>query len=181
MNLPNKLTVFRVLLVPVFVLIYYSNIANSSLIAAIVFIIASLTDLLDGYIARKYNLVTNFGKFMDPLADKILVAAALILFVESGTVPGWVLMVVIAREFIVSGIRLVAANNNITIAAGNLGKLKTATQMVSIVMILMNNFPLGMDSIRVDMILLYISTILTVISGIEYVILNKDVIGSSNN
>lgn len=176
MNLANKLTVFRVFLVPIFIIAFYSNYQNANILAAIIFLVASLTDSLDGYIARKYNMITNFGKFMDPLADKVLVIIAMILLVEKNVFPGWILAIVVAREFIVSGIRMMASLNNVAIAAGKTGKLKTATQMFAVILMLLNNFPLGIDDFRLDLILLYISTILTVISGLEYIIKNKEVL-----
>ncbi|NLM06208.1 MAG: CDP-diacylglycerol--glycerol-3-phosphate 3-phosphatidyltransferase [Tissierellia bacterium] len=178
MNLANKLTVFRVFLVPIFIIAFYSNFQNTNILAAIIFLIASLTDTLDGYIARKYNLITNFGKFMDPLADKVLVITAMILLVEKNVFPGWILAIVIAREFIVSGIRMMASLSNIAIAAGKTGKLKTATQMFAVILMLLDNFPFGINGFRLDLIFLYISTILTVISGLEYIIKNKEVLNN---
>ena len=131
MNLPNKLTVLRVIMIPFFVAFMLVDITGNAdkYIALVLFCAASLTDMLDGKIARKYNLVTNFGKFMDPLADKLLVSSAMIAFVELGRIPCWIVIVIIAREFIISGFRLVAADNGIVIAAGIWGKIKTAEQM----------------------------------------------------
>lgn len=177
MNLPNKLTVLRMFLVPIFIIFYY---LGFNLYSTLIFIFASITDFLDGYIARKNNLVTNFGKFMDPLADKILVISALILLLEKNIFPGWILIIVISREFIVSGLRLIAASNNVTIAAGNLGKLKTVSQMISIILLLLNNFPFGTNGLRIDLYLLYFSTFLTIISGIEYVYKNRNILDLSN-
>ena len=169
MNLPNKLTIFRVFLVPVFVVLFY---LNEPLLATTVFIIASFTDFLDGYIARKNNLITDFGKFMDPLADKVLVISALLLLLEAGRFPAWVLIVVITREFIVSGIRLVAADNQIAIAASKLGKAKTVTQMIAVILLLSSVLNEAAE------VLLYVSTILTVISGVDYIIKNYKVFTS---
>ena len=173
MNLANKITIFRVFLVPVFMFVLYSDFANSTYIAAIIFIFASLTDTLDGYIARSRNLVTNFGKFVDPLADKILVSAALISLVGLGKVPAWVVVIIIAREFTISGFRIIAASEGITIAASPLGKFKTITQLIAIPLLLLNNFPFNGLQIPMDIIMLYISLIFTIISGVDYILRNK--------
>lgn len=173
MNLANKITIFRIFLVPVFMLVLYSNINHSTYIAALIFIIASLTDTLDGYIARSKNMITNFGKFVDPLADKILVSAALISLVELGKVPGWVVVVIIAREFAISGFRIIAASEGITIAASPLGKIKTITQLLAIILLLLNNFPFYLLNLPIDTILLYISLFFTVVSGIDYIYKNR--------
>lgn len=133
MNTANKLTMLRILMVPAFVLFMYLNFENSRIVATVIFAIASFTDFLDGYIARKNNLVTNFGKFADPLADKILVAAALICLTELGDIPAWGVIIIIAREFAVTGFRIIAASENITIAASPLGKIKTVSQLVSLI------------------------------------------------
>ncbi len=174
MNLANKITVFRVLLVPLFMFVLYSDLSNSTYIAAFIFILASLTDALDGYIARSRNLVTNFGKFVDPLADKILVSAALISLVGLNKVPAWVVVVIIAREFTITGFRVLAASEGVTIAASPLGKIKTITQLVSITLLLLNNFPFNALNIPMDMIMLYISLFFTVLSGIDYLLRNKN-------
>lgn len=181
MNLPNKITIFRVILIPVFlVLLYVSAIPANKWIALAVFIIASLSDMVDGKIARKYNLVTDFGKFMDPLADKLLVSAALIALIELGRIPAWIVIVIISREFIISGFRLVAADNGIVIAAGWWGKVKTAVTMVMLcVMIpdLASIFTNAATPIHiVEQILLYASLVLTVVSLIDYLVKNKNVI-----
>ena len=133
MNLPNKLTLLRVILVPVFMAVLYLDFTGASWVALVIFIIASLTDLLDGKIARKYNLVTDFGKFADPLADKMLTTAALLWFVENGQMPAWALLIVLIREFAVSGLRMIASDKGRVIAAGWSGKVKTASTMVCIV------------------------------------------------
>jgi CDP-diacylglycerol--glycerol-3-phosphate 3-phosphatidyltransferase len=148
----------------------------SNLLVLIVFCIAAFTDFLDGYIARKYNLVTDFGKFMDPLADKLLVFAAFILLIDMGRIPGWIVTVIIAREFMVTGIRLLASNNNLVIAASKLGKAKTISQMFTIIVLLLNNFPFSNINIPVGMILMYLAAFLTVVSGIDYFIKNKEII-----
>ena len=170
MNLPNKITIIRVIAVPFFVVLFNLNYAFP---AAILFCIASATDALDGYIARKRGLVTNFGKIMDPLADKIIVIAAFILLVQSGKIPGWMIIVILAREFIVAGLRTVAAVDGIVIAAGIWGKLKTATQMLAIPFLIVDNWPFEMIGIPVDQILLWLCVAFTVISGIEYIYKNR--------
>ena len=170
MNLPNKLTVLRVIMIPFFVVFYLTG---HGIIADIIFIAASLTDMLDGKIARKYNLVTIFGKFMDPLADKLLVAAALICFVEMDRIPAWIVLIIISREFIISGFRLVAAEGGKVIAAGYWGKLKTAVTMVTIIFMIPNFGGVHL----IEQILVYASLALTVISLIDYLVKNKEVLG----
>ncbi|WP_313756513.1 CDP-diacylglycerol--glycerol-3-phosphate 3-phosphatidyltransferase [Tissierella sp.] len=173
MNLANKITIFRVFLVPIFMFVLYSNLPYNTYLAAAIFIIASLTDTLDGYIARSRNMITNFGKFVDPLADKVLVSAALISLVELGKVPGWVVVLIIAREFTITGFRIIAASEGITIAASSLGKIKTITQLVAIIALLLNNFPFNLINLPFDYIMLYISLFFTIISGIDYIYKNK--------
>lgn len=176
MNLPNKLTLFRVILIPFFVFFllapYFEGYGNY--IAVAIFIVASITDFLDGKIARKYNLVTNFGKFMDPLADKLLVSSALICLVALNKIPAWIVIVIIAREFIISGFRLVAADNGVVIAASYWGKFKTAFQMVTVIVLILN-IP-GEVFADIGTVLIYISLVLTVISLIDYIAKNKDVL-----
>ncbi len=177
MNLPNKLTVLRVILIPFFVLFLLGAewIGPASLyIALLIFIVASLTDMLDGKIARKYNLITNFGKFMDPLADKLLVSAALICFVSMHRMPCWIVLIIIAREFIISGFRLVAAEGGLVIAAGKLGKYKTAITMITIIFMI-PNFG-GPVVYVIEQIMIYLSLILTVVSLIDYLAKNKSVL-----
>ncbi|MDO5707483.1 MAG: CDP-diacylglycerol--glycerol-3-phosphate 3-phosphatidyltransferase [Andreesenia angusta] len=176
MNLANKLTLARVLLVPIFMIfLLNNNIPYNDIIALIIFVIASLTDTLDGYIARSRNQITKFGKFMDPLADKLLVVAALICFVEADKIGSWMAFIIIAREFIVTGIRILAASDNITIAASKWGKIKTITQMTGIILILLDNFPFSYIGIDMDIIVMYIATIFTVISGYDYYYRNKEI------
>ena len=189
MNLPNKLTMLRVIMVPFFVafLLMTPEYKMFKFVAFGLFVIASLTDLLDGYIARKYHLVTNFGKFMDPLADKLLVGAALICLTALGFIPAWMTIVIISREFIISGFRLIAAERGIVIAAGWLGKWKTAVTMVMLAMMLLGvnmvGFPfdptqtMGVHGIYMLIveILLWISVILTIVSLVDYLVKNKDV------
>ena len=172
MNLPNKLTMFRVILIPFFVLFMLVDITlYDKWIALGIFIIASLTDLLDGKIARKYNLVTNFGKFMDPLADKLLVCSALICLVALDRIPAWMVIVIIAREFIISGFRLIASDNGIVIAASYWGKFKTTFQMVMICLMIAD---ITAISIFTD-IVTWIAVVLTVVSLVDYLVKNKDV------
>ena len=170
MNLPNKLTIFRVILVIPFVALMLNG---YDLWAVAVFIIASLTDLLDGKIARKYNLITDFGKFMDPLADKLLVCAAMICLVEMGRLPAWMVIVIISREFIISGFRLVASDNGVVIAASYWGKFKTTFQMLMIIVLILY---LGGVFDMIGLVLTWIALILTVVSLIDYLVKNKQVI-----
>lgn len=176
MNLPNKLTIFRVILIPFFVffLLYPSFEEYGNYIAVTIFIVASLTDLADGYIARKYNLVTNFGKFMDPLADKLLVCAAMICLVETGQLDSWIVVIIISREFIISGFRLVASDNGVVIAASYWGKFKTTFQMLMIVFLILD-FK-GEVFEMLNLFLVFVATALTVISLIDYIVKNKDVL-----
>ena len=177
MNLPNKLTMLRILLVPVFVACMLIPFKGNNWVALVIFIIASLTDLADGKIARKYNLVTNFGKFMDPLADKVLVMAAMCWFVECGRMPGWVLAVVLFREFAVSGMRLVAVEQGRVIAAGWSGKVKTAATMVCLCLMLLIGAP-GVGDSAPDFIAQISNIVIvatTLYSGVEYFIKNRDV------
>lgn len=170
MNLPNKLTVFRVILVIPFVALLLNG---YDLWAVAVFIIASLTDLMDGKIARKYNLITDFGKFMDPLADKLLVCAAMICLVEMGRLPAWMVIVIISREFIISGFRLVASDNGVVIAASYWGKFKTTFQMLMIIVLILN---LGGIFDTIGLVLTWVALILTVVSLVDYLVKNRQVI-----
>lgn len=185
MNLPNKLTIFRAILIVPFILLLLGKFHEWSWFTAIfggimeyvdfialaIFIIASLTDMIDGKIARKYNLVTNFGKFMDPIADKLLVCAALIALVEMGRIPSWVVIIIISREFIINGFRLIASDNNVVIAASYWGKYKTTFQMIMVCLMIANIAKLQI----VTDIVMWISLALTVISLIDYLVKNKDV------
>ncbi len=175
MNLPNKLTVLRVIMIPFFVFfLLLEGGANSTwrYVAAAIFIVASLTDLLDGKIARKYNLVTNFGKFMDPLADKLLVCSALICLIQLGQLPAWMVIVIISREFIISGFRLVASDNGVVIAASYWGKFKTTFQMIAVILLIINIPALSL----VTQICVWIALILTVVSLIDYIAKNHKVL-----
>ena len=176
MNLPNKLTIFRVILIPFFIIFLLIPITSyDKWIALAIFIVASLTDLLDGKIARKYNLVTNFGKFMDPLADKLLVCSALICLIELNKIPSWMVIIIIAREFIISGFRLVAADNGVVIAASYWGKFKTTFQMVAVCLLFADLEMLNV----ITQIILWIAVVLTVVSLIDYLIKNKNVMKES--
>ncbi|MCR5581407.1 MAG: CDP-diacylglycerol--glycerol-3-phosphate 3-phosphatidyltransferase [Pseudobutyrivibrio sp.] len=179
MNLPNKLTLFRVVLIPFFVfflLLGHALDDNAALriIADLIFIVASLTDMLDGKIARKYNLVTNFGKFMDPLADKLLVCSAMICLIETKQLFSWFVIIIVAREFIISGFRLIAAENGIVIAANIFGKLKTVSQMIMII-ILVANFQVAWLQV-LGQIFVWISLVLTVLSLVIYIYQNSEVL-----
>ncbi len=185
MNLPNKLTVFRMILIVPFVLLLLGGVHHwgwftalfggileyTDYIALAIFIIASLTDLLDGKIARKYNLVTNFGKFMDPLADKLLVCAALICLVEMGRIPAWIVILIISREFIISGFRLIASDKGVVIAASYWGKFKTTFQILMVCLMIANINKLQL----VTTVVMWIALALTVISLVDYVWKNKSV------
>ena len=175
MNLPNKLTILRIIMIPFFVLFMLLDGGVSQTyryIAAVIFIVASFTDLLDGKIARKYNLVTNFGKFMDPLADKLLVCSGLICFVGLGQLPAWFVIVIISREFIISGFRLVASDNGVVIAASYWGKFKTVSQMIMSVLLIVNIPALSI----LTTIFSVIALVLTVVSLIDYIAKNYRVL-----
>lgn len=188
MNLPNKLTIFRVILILPFVVLLLGNYWEWGIvtavfggvseyvdyIAAAIFIIASLTDMLDGQIARKYNLVTNFGKFMDPLADKLLVCSAMICLVEMERLPAWIVIIIIAREFIISGFRLVASDNGVVIAASYWGKFKTTFQMLMVIVLILNIQNSFFQILGT--VLIYVSLVLTVVSLVDYIAKNKDVL-----
>lgn len=191
MNLPNKITLSRICLIPIFILmlsipldlgawdIGMTSLPITHFIATLIFLIASMTDWLDGYLARKYQLITNMGKFLDPLADKLLVSAAFILLVELGLAPAWIVILIISREFAVTGLRLVAAGEGIVLAASNMGKLKTVSQILAIALLLLHNFPFSYIGIPIDLIVLYIALILTVWSGVEYFVKNWHVMRDS--
>ena len=170
MNTANKLTLLRVAMIPMFLLVLYLDVPGANYWALAIFVIASLTDTLDGYIARHYNQTTDFGKFMDPLADKCLVTAAMLWFVEIGQMPGWALLVVIVREFGVSGLRMVAADKGRVIAAGWSGKVKTACTMVCVCLMLLP-IPSGVNTVCVALIV-----VTTLYSGVEYFMKNGDVL-----
>ncbi len=173
MNTANKLTIFRVVLVPFFVFFCLADFIPYSKIAAfIIFVVATVTDKLDGYIARKYNMITTFGKFMDPIADKLLVSAALIYLTAIGKIPVWITIVIIGREFAISGVRLIATESSVTIAASACGKLKTIAQMVMTI-IMLADIPV---LYYVEKTVMYIALILTIISLADYIIKNKEIL-----
>lgn len=163
----------RIFAIPVFIVLFLLDYRYA---AAAIFILAALTDMLDGKIARKYNLVTNFGKLMDPLADKLLVMSALICLSQVGDVAGWMVIVILGREFIITGMRQVAAAQGIVIAAGTTGKIKTITQMIAIPLLILENWPFSLLSFNLpmDVIFLWIALVMTVVSGIEYIVKNKN-------
>lgn len=180
MNLPNKITMARILLIPIVIFLLSikldwgewsigdTDLPVSHFVVAMLFIFASATDWVDGYIARKHQLITNLGKFLDPLADKLLVAAVLIVLVELGFAPAWVVIIIISRELAVTGLRLVAAGEGIVLAAGSMGKIKTATQMIAVAALLLHNFPFSYLSFPFATTMLYIATFFTILSGYEY-------------
>ena len=174
MNLPNKLTILRVIMIPFFVVFMYLDFAAAKWIALGIFIAAAITDTLDGQIARRRNLVTTFGKFMDPLADKLLVCSAMIALVDQGRIPAWIVIIIIAREFIISGFRLVAADNGIVIAASYWGKFKTVFQMLMVIVLILN-IPNSFFAV-LGTVLTYIALALTVVSLIDYIAKNKNVL-----
>lgn len=183
MNIANKLTIFRIFLIPVFVLFLIVPVIPGNLeflgvninlwIAEFIFVVASLTDLFDGMLARKYNLITDFGKFMDPLADKLLVCSAIICFIGMGILQSWIVLIIIAREFIISGFRLIASNNGIVIAASWWGKYKTISQMIMVILLIVNFNNLVFNI--AEIVFIYLSLVLTLVSLIDYLIKNKNV------
>ncbi len=180
MNIANKITISRILMVPIFMVCLLGNIPYGKPLAFIVFVIASATDWFDGYLARKYNLITKFGQFMDPLADKLLVMAALIAFVETGDLPSWVAVLILARELLISIFRAVAASEGIVIAASKWGKYKTVSQMIMILLILLDNFPFSQWGIPMDWIFIWLAVAMTLISGADYIYKNKAVLVDKN-
>ncbi|WP_449540081.1 CDP-diacylglycerol--glycerol-3-phosphate 3-phosphatidyltransferase [Ferdinandcohnia sp. Marseille-Q9671] len=191
MNLPNKITVARIFLIPLFLIVMFvpfgwgnleigsMSIPVSHLVGALIFIFASSTDWVDGYLARKHNLVTNLGKFLDPLADKLLVSAALVSLVEFGLAPAWMVIIIISREFAVTGLRLLLAEGGEVSAAKMLGKIKMWAQVVAVSALLLHNWPFEFISIPFDMIALWVAVIFTVISGWDYFAKNKGVFANS--
>lgn len=180
MNLPNKLTILRAIMIPFFLVFLYMSVMEGhdfgwfKWVALGVFIAESLTDMLDGKIARKYNLVTNFGKFMDPLADKLLVCSALIALSDIGRMPAWIVIVIIARDFIISGFRLVAAEKGVVIAAGWSGKIKTTVQMIMVCFLVADLG--GKVFYVIDQVLIYLALVLTIVSLLDYLVHNKAVL-----
>ena len=185
MNLANKLTLLRVILIPFFIVCFYipnlvvntisvNNylIPYANLLGLVIFLLAAITDFIDGYIARKYNMITDFGKFMDPLADKLLVTAALLILLENGLIAGWVVFIILAREFIVTGFRTIAASKGVVIAAGWLGKIKTVVQFIMISTLLLLNYTFELFNWPVDQIFVALAVVLTVASVVEYIYKN---------
>lgn len=192
MNLPNQLTVLRIIMIPIFILVLVlpidlgtltvgtTQLENTHLIAAILFAAASITDWLDGKIARSRGLVTNFGKFADPLADKMLVMTAFIMLVELDKAPGWVVSIIVCHELAVTGLRLLLVEQSGEVmAAAWPGKIKTATQMVAIIFLFLNNIPFSMIGLPIDQIMLYLCLIFTIYSGVDYFIKNTNVFKDS--
>ena len=175
MNIANQLTLLRVVMIPVFI---WLLLAGYMIPALVVFAVASFTDFLDGFLARKLHLITNFGKFMDPLADKLLVTSALVCFVSLGSLNPWVVIIILSREFLVTIFRAVAAAEGIVIAASWWGKIKTNVQMAMIIVLLLGNWPFNAVGFPMDVILIYAATALTIISGVDYIVKNKQVLHS---
>lgn len=192
LNLANRITIIRVFMIPVVVLFlllryeFWTVTINqrvttgSEMIAALVFIVAAASDGLDGYIARKHRLVTNFGTFLDPLADKLLVSAVLISLVEMQRLPAWIAIIIISREFAVTGLRLVAAAEGIVLSASRLAKWKTFTQIIAMVALILNNYPFSYVSFPFAQGMIYVMVILTIWSGVDYFVKNKQVMESQN-
>ena len=192
MNIANRLTIARIVMIPLFLLmmcfpkdtlgvvnVFHSNLSVSWVLAMIIFTIASITDFLDGYLARKYHLITNFGKFADPLADKLLVMTAFITLVGAGVIPMWIVAVIVCRELAVTGLRLLLVNDGEVLAAAWPGKVKTATQMLAIIFLLIDDFPVKGLAFSIGTILLYVCLVATVYSGVDYFIKNKHVFADS--
>lgn len=192
MNIANRLTIARIVMIPLFLLmmcfpkdtlgmvnVFHSNLSVSWVLAMIIFMIASITDFLDGYLARKYHLITNFGKFADPLADKLLVMTAFITLVGAGVIPMWIVAVIVCRELAVTGLRLLLVNDGEVLAAAWPGKVKTATQMLAIIFLLIDDFPVKGLPFSIGTILLYVCLVATVYSGVDYFIKNKHVFADS--
>lgn len=190
MNLPNKITISRIFLIPIFLIVmlipstsniylFGAEMAINHFIGALIFIFASATDWVDGYLARKYNLITNLGKFLDPLADKLLVAAALIVLVELQIAPSWIVIIILSREFAVTGLRLVLVEQGLVVAASNLGKIKTVTQIVAITALLLHNTIFELISFPFATIALWVATFFTIWSGWDYFWVNREVFTQS--
>ncbi|GGE64983.1 CDP-diacylglycerol--glycerol-3-phosphate 3-phosphatidyltransferase [Priestia taiwanensis] len=188
MNIPNKITLSRILLIPLFLIVMLAPIdwgivtigdemiPYTHLVGVVLFSVAALTDWIDGYYARKHNLITNLGKFLDPLADKLLVSSALIVLVDLGYVQTWMVIVIISREFAVTGLRLILAGKGEVVAANMLGKLKTWMQLTAIILYLLHNVPFNYINVPMDEISMWIAVILTIVSGWDYFNKNKEVL-----
>lgn len=175
-NIPNTLTLIRIFLIPIFVIIYLLNIPNWNIYADIIFIGASLTDMLDGYLARKLNQVSNFGKLWDPTADKLLVLAALLILMDWGKIGIVVTLILLAREFLIGALRQIAATKGVVIAADKAGKIKTITQMAAIILILFQNWPFGEYTEFIGLVLIWISVVISIYSCINYFVVNSSLI-----
>lgn len=174
MNIANKITLLRIVMIPIFMILMLVKFPFHMEAALAVFLIAALTDKLDGHLARKYNLITDFGKFMDPLADKLLVTGAFVILIQLGRIDAWIVFVILAREFAITGLRSIASAQNIVIAASNFGKLKTVSQIVAICILMLNNFPFSLLNLPVDIIAIYTTLIITILSGLDY--FNKNIL-----
>ena len=192
MNIANRLTIARIVMIPLFLLImcfpkdilgmvnvFHSTLSVSWVLAMIIFTIASITDFLDGYLARKYHLITNFGKFADPLADKLLVMTAFITLVGAGVIPMWIVAIIVCRELAVTGLRLLLVNDGEVLAAAWPGKVKTVTQMLAIIFLLIDDFPVKGLPFSIGTILVYICLVATIYSGVDYFVKNKHVFADS--
>jgi len=168
MNLPNKLTILRIFLIPIFVVLLLINIPYGDFLAAAIFIIAALTDSLDGYLARRWKQITKLGIILDPIADKLLITAALISLVELGRIPGWIAIVILGREFAVSGLRAVKAGEGIIIPASSWGKMKTITQIIAVTLIILENTYCSITTLPIGDWVMYLAVIITIVSGVEY-------------
>ncbi len=173
MNIANKITVIRILLIPVFMFFMIVRVPYNMEIALCIFLLASLTDKLDGHLARKYNLITDMGKFLDPLADKLLVTAAFVQLIEIERIDAWIVFIILAREFAVTGLRSIAASQDIVIAASNFGKIKTVIQMVTVIALIGRPYMLMIIGFPLDTILIYLTLAITVISGFDYFYKNR--------
>jgi CDP-diacylglycerol---glycerol-3-phosphate 3-phosphatidyltransferase len=173
MNIPNKLTILRIILIPIFVVLMLTRIPYGGTMGAIIFVIAALTDSLDGYLARKWKQTTKLGAILDPLADKLLITAALISLVELGRIPGWIAIVIIGREFAVTGLRIVKAEEGIIIPASKMGKLKTISQVTAVFIIILAHLYHPLISLTLGNWAMYIALIITVVSGVEYFLKHK--------
>ena len=181
MNLANKITILRILMIPLFLFFLLKPFPYHMIFAAITFLLAAVTDSLDGYIARKRNQITNFGKFVDPLADKLLVVSALVCLVEMGKVPALAAIIIISREFVITGFRLLAVTEGKVIAASWWGKLKTVTQIIAVMALILDNFPFRYIGIPFDRIALYLSVGITIWSGVDYIYKNRSIFRSGKD
>lgn len=178
MNIANKITLIRIAMIPIFMILMLVKFPYHMEAALVVFLTAAITDKLDGHLARKYNLITDFGKFMDPLADKLMVTGAFVVLIQLGRIDAWIVFVILAREFAVTGLRSIASAQNIVIAASNFGKLKTVSQIIAICILILNNFPFNLLNLPVDIIAVYVTLIITIWSGLDYFSKNISVLKS---